>query len=99
MLLLLLRLPLSRRVRALPGLDRLGEAERDMLVDIVDTDVEVDDETDLRRLRIPTGGSFSSTARFRLRSCSAFASCSSAMPLLQLISTHCLRTVGHILPY
>ena len=82
MLLPLLRLPLSRIDRGLLGLDRLEEAERDRLVDIVDTDVDEDDETDLCRLRILSGGSFSSAARFRLRSCSVFASCSSAMPLL-----------------
>ena len=59
-----------------------GEAERERFVDIVDTDVDVYDEIDLDRLRDPFSGEFSSRARFRPRSSSFLANCSSAMPFL-----------------
>ena len=61
---------------------RSGDAEREMFVDIVDTDVEEYDEIDRERFREPFKGLTSSDFRLWLRSASFFASVSSAMPFL-----------------
>ena len=75
------------------GLDfSLGDGDRDMLVDIVDTDAD-EGEADRILLGAPRiSGSSLCLSRFRPLSCSAFASCSSATPFLQF---HVSKRLNH----
>jgi hypothetical protein len=61
----------------------LGDGDRDMFVEIVDTETD-ECEADRNLLGAPrSSGSSLCLSRFRPLSCSAFASCSSATPFLQ----------------
>lgn len=64
--------------------DSLGDGDRDILVDMVETDT---DESGADRNRLgapPSSRSSLCLSRFRPLSCSAFASCSSATPFLEV---------------
>ena len=79
--------------------DRVGSGVPERFVDMLET--EADDEADADRIRFEaprTSGSSLCLSRLRPRSCSAFASCSSAIPFLFIakISMKILMVCGRI---
>jgi hypothetical protein len=64
--------------------DGRGDGERDILVDIVETETDDVEEVDRILLEAPLiSGSSLCRSRFRPLSCSSLASCSSATPFLE----------------
>lgn len=74
-----------------------GDGDRDILVDIVDTDADEAEEADRILLEAPlASGSSLSRSCFRPLSSSNLASCSSAIPFLKIgyKNQHCYRTLN-----